>query len=398
MAIPFIPQTKMPIDTFTQSLDQMFANMRAHQQQAIQRKQLEDAMKRHAEDMVFKKHADARAGAAAGRNAALFVERLKKLKSENAMEDFFNQAFFGGGMGGAGGGMGGAGNSMGASMQHEGAGSQQEGMENPNTGILGGEHQVDMQGNPSGGQQSFVPPVSQRNQAPEQNAPEQQPGQESPMVSALKAKMRQNPALRGAFHKKFGYDLLAETPEQKRAATQANELEIFKKKEEIKAQNKKGNEGEVPLTTAMKTSLQGVVNGVDNSLPILEELVKDFKNLPTGTETFNPSAYAAYNAKVNSIIEPLINAFGLNVTDATKEMMHEQAFRKTNEPLEKYRNRLIDLAKDIIRRRNDAFGSLKTGQISPKSEFTKEFFDKLAQETKVIDGKTYYKINGEWHE
>jgi hypothetical protein len=125
-----------------------------------------------------------------------------------------------------------------------------------------------------------------------------------------------------------------------------------------------------------------VVTGVDNSLPVIKELINDFKNLPTGIESLNPSAYAAYNAKANSIIEPLINAFGLNVTDATKEMMHDQVFRKTNVPLEKYRNMLVDLAKEIIRRRDDYFKSLKSGSINPKSEFNNDFFENLKGDTK----------------
>lgn len=203
--------------------------------------------------------------------------------------------------------------------------------------------------------------------------------------------LKQNPILRGFFKHQFRYDPLAETPEEKNAAA----FDLFKKKEEFK----KGLTGDnVPLTTAMKTKLQGVVSGVDNSLPVIQELVNDFKNLPTGIETFNPSAYAAYNAKANSIIEPLINAFGLNVTDATKQMMHDQVFRKTNEPLSKYRDRLVDLAKEIIRRRDDSFKSLKAGAIDSKSQFTNEYFDSLKGETKELNGKKYRKIDGEWHE
>lgn len=209
--------------------------------------------------------------------------------------------------------------------------------------------------------------------------------------------MKQHPILRAMFKQKYKVDPLAalpQTPEEKQAA----QLDLFKQKEAIKAANKKTTANEVPLTTAMKTKLQGVVTGVDNSLPVIEELVKDYKNLPTGTETFNPAAYAAYNAKGNAIIEPLINAFGLNVTDATKEMMHDQVFRKTNESLEKYRNRLVDLAKEIIRRRNDSFSGLKSGTITPKFDLTSDYFDKLKYKSQTIKGKTYYLIDGEWHE
>lgn len=209
--------------------------------------------------------------------------------------------------------------------------------------------------------------------------------------------LKAHPALRGFAKKHLGYDPLAQppqTPEEK----QQMALDLFGKKEAIKAENKKDKPGEVPLTTAMKTKLQGVVTGVDNSLPVIKELIEGFDKLPTGAEWANPSEYAAYNAKANSIIEPLINAFGLNITDATKDMMHDQVFRKTNEPLAKYRNRLIDLAKEIIRRRNDSFGSINSGTINPKSEFTSDLFENMKNETKIINGKKYTKINGEWHE
>lgn len=127
----------------------------------------------------------------------------------------------------------------------------------------------------------------------------------------------------------------------------------------------------------MQTKLQGVVTGVDNALPTIQDLVSNYKDLPTGPEFANPASYAAYNAKANSIIEPLINAFGLNVTDATKQMMHDQVYRRTNEPLEKYKNRLVDLAKDIIRRRESSFKSLKSGAINPNSSFSNEVFEGL---------------------
>ncbi len=208
--------------------------------------------------------------------------------------------------------------------------------------------------------------------------------------------MKSHPMLRGFYKQNFGVDPLAavpQTPEEKNASA----IDLYRQKQAIK----NGSIGDnVPLTTAMKTKLQGVVTGVDNSLPVIQDLITEFKKLPTGSETLNPAAYAAYNAQANSIIEPLINAFGLNVTDATKEMMHDQVFRKTNEPLKKYKDRIVSLAKEIIRRRDDSFKSLKSGAINPKSNFTNEFFEQLgsAEDTKMVDGKLFKKINGEWHD
>ncbi len=254
--------------------------------------------------------------------------------------------------------------------------AQQEGSQQMN-----GAEQPTMPNQEMGeGKGMFTPQGMQEGQqSPQMGANTQQPnGMSGQDIELLKA----HPMLRGFAKKHLGFDPMAQAP-QTPAEKQAAALDLFKQKQAIK----NGNIGDnVPITTAMKTKLQGVVTGVDNSLPVIKELIDNFKNLPTGAETWNPSAYASYNAKANSIIEPLINAFGLNVTDATKDMMHEQVFRKTNEPLAKYRDRLVDLAKEIIRRRDDSFKSIKSGSINPKSEFTNEFFENLAAPTVHLIG------------
>lgn len=52
--IPGIPTNQMPIDTFNKQLNELFSNMRAHQQQQLQRQQLMQAMKNHADEMKFR--------------------------------------------------------------------------------------------------------------------------------------------------------------------------------------------------------------------------------------------------------------------------------------------------------------------------------------------------------
>lgn len=188
--IPGIPTNQMPIDTFNKQLNELFANMRAHQQQQLKRQQLMQAMKNHADEMKFREKADKRAEGAEGRAQQTFVEKLKSLKNENELNDFLKQAMSGG-------------NQMpmpGSNMQHEGAGQQQEGVENPNTGALQGEHEVDMNGQPVGNQENIQP---------------EQPSQPNLEI------FRKNPFLRGLYKKKYGVDPLApisESPEVKRAA------------------------------------------------------------------------------------------------------------------------------------------------------------------------------------
>ena len=206
--------------------------------------------------------------------------------------------------------------------------------------------------------------------------------------------LKQNPMLRGFFKHKFGFDPLAEAPQTAEEKQQAA-LDLFRKKQEIK-QAVIGDK--VPLTGAMKTNLEKTIVGVDSALPVLQEVIQAYKQLPKGAETLSPAMYAVYNTKLNSIVDPLIAAYGLNVTDASADMVRKQVFRVTNEPLDKYRDRLVGFAKDLIRRRNDSYKNLKSGTVNPKDIFTDELFEGLKNETKIINGKKYTKINGEWHE
>lgn len=140
--------------------------------------------------------------------------------------------------------------------------------------------------------------------------------------------------------------------------------------------------GGLALTTPSQTKLQNIMTGVDSALPILEELVKEETKIPTGLEWFSPEAYATYHSKVNSIIEPLIGAMGLNVTDATKQMMKDQVERKTRESTDAYKKRLQDFIEDIKRRRKYAAGTLEKGSIdfSPVTGMSTEELLKVFKE------------------
>lgn len=200
---------------------------------------------------------------------------------------------------------------------------------------------------------------AQQQQQPQQ--PMQQPQGGQVNFDALK----QNPILRGYFKHKFGFDPLAsvpQTPQEK----QSDALELFKQKEDIRLRNKSG-EGEA-LTTPVKTKLQNVITGVDSALPILADLADIASEIPTGLESMHPAAYAAYNAKVNGIIEPLIGAMGLNVSDSTKEMMKQQISRVTNESPSAYRKRLLTALEDLKRRRAYANSTLKTGKVPQSND------------------------------
>lgn len=167
-------------------------------------------------------------------------------------------------------------------------------------------------------------------------------------------------------------DPYAETPQMKAD----RELNLFKQKEAIKSQSADGQK----LTPAVKTKLQNVITGVDSASPVLEELLQKDANIPMGYEWMNPSAYAAYNSMINSIVEPLIGAFGLNVTDATKQMVLGQVQRRTNESKQAYRKRLQTLFDDLKRRKSYAHSTLQKGTVEQDiSNLSDEELQKIAE-------------------
>lgn len=198
--IPGIPTSKLPIDTFNQQLNELFANMKAHQQQKIRREQLMQARKFHDDLIKFKMSAEKRANEDSARKQGLYGERLKKLKHENADDEYFDNAIGGGNE-----------SSMpNEGMRHEGATSQTEGINNPNTGILNGQHDVDMNGNPVGGGE------------PQQSAENVQGTQsESPVMKMIQDRARKDPKFRALYIKKYKVDPLAslpQTPEEKESS------------------------------------------------------------------------------------------------------------------------------------------------------------------------------------
>ena len=347
-----------------------FDQIKQHQ---LKQQQLAELMKQHQMENMFKKRADARAQSASGRNAALFIEQLKKLKSENAMEEFFNQAFNG---------MGNESNAQTPTMPHEGAGNQFSGVENPNTGMMQGEHAVDMNGQLVNGQEPPMNGQQMQGQMPSAGQQQQQmPGQsDSPMMKAAKERAKQDPRFRGAFKKRFGYDLLAENTDQK----DQRALDLFNKKEAIKTANKTGDN---PTNTVL-TQNQQAIQGIDTVLPMLDDLINDSSKV-YGKYDFSPSKKAAYNAKTSGMIDTLVAAQSLPKVQASIDLVEQQIRRATNEDDAAYIERLKDLKKDLVNRRGKAQLVIKNRKVNT---------DALPPEEKTLNGKKYQKINGEWHE
>lgn len=177
---------------------------------------------------------------------------------------------------------------------------------------------------------------------------------------------KKNPLLRFLFKQQFGTDPLAvapQTPEEK----QSGQLDLFKQKEALKAQNKGGD----TPTNAVLTQNQQAIQGIDTVLPMLDDLIKN-PNKIYGRSDFSPSKKAAYNAKTSGMIDTLIAAQSLPKVQASIDLVEQQIRRGTNEADEAYIERLKDLRKDLASRRSKTQSVLQSRKINtaPMEDFS----------------------------
>jgi hypothetical protein len=189
--------------------------------------------------------------------------------------------------------------------------------------------------------------------------------------------LRNSPIGRGLFKKFYGVDPVAEipqTPKQKQAA----ELELFKKKEQYKAQS-----GGDKNTNQVITKAQNTVGGVVNALPIIDDLIKDVGagNVP-GTilgGTFKRDQQANYASNISESAETLANALGYPNTEGGFHQAEKVVARDFGESDENYKKRLIKLKEKLKKRSQNAQGIL--GKRSSNSS---------NDGSKVINGVTYH--------
>jgi hypothetical protein len=208
------------------------------------------------------------------------------------------------------------------------------------------------------GQGMFTPEGLQEAQA----VPEQQ-ASASPGTGFNTDVFKQNPLLRGFFKHKFGVDPLAvapQTPEEKNAA----QLDLFKQKEAIKAQNKGAN------TNAVKTKAQNIINGVPNALPIIDEIIASVEkgNVPGQLvgRYFSPDAQATYAGNISESAETLANSLGYPNTEGGFHQAEKVIARQAGESDNHYIERLKTLKKRLVKRRIAAQNTLN-GTHSPIS-------------------------------
>lgn len=321
-----IPLPQAPGEGLLKGIDtgsSMFARM---MQPVIEREKQKQLERHFQEQLKLSK-------AAAGRNAELFKYRLQELQDKHAASQFernLMQQLMGGGQMPEVGGE----DMPQANMPQDLTG---EGM-----GVFSPEGLSQAQDTPSGVQ------------APQGG----QMGGNMGMLNALK----QNPMLRGWFKHKFGYDPLAQTPEDK----QAMALDLFKQKENIKQQNKVGS-GET-LTAPIKTKYQNVIGGVTSARPILQKLIAETKkgNIPGQMigSLFKRDAQASYKGEISTLLDGIRNAYTIPNTDSGTAKAEDKVLRTAGESDENYAKRLQAILDQMDAREKDARIKLNAGNIT----------------------------------
>lgn len=168
--------------------------------------------------------------------------------------------------------------------------------------------------------------------------------------------MMNNPLLAGMFKKITGIDPYNESP----SAKSQRDFQDFTRKEEYKT-----NKPKDLLSDSRIDALQKSVIGIDQVLPMLEELKKTKPGALNGW--WSPSNQAEYEGIVSNIIEPLLASKGLTGTVENSHAMRATVERKRGEDFDSWLKRIDNEIKIVKRIKKENTQMLKEGKVIPKS-------------------------------
>jgi len=170
--------------------------------------------------------------------------------------------------------------------------------------------------------------------------------------------LKNNPLVRGLFKHKFGIDIGAETPEQKRAHDYDQKIKFAQKKADL--------EGKTTNTNAIKTLNQNIVNGVPKVKRQIEEIIKAAS--PINIPGYRGSSRAEHNALVAEAADTLIKAKGWPNTNMSLKNAKEILDRGSFESDSAYRERLKSLLSSLDTEWNQAKNVLGEGTNAASSQ------------------------------
>jgi len=156
--------------------------------------------------------------------------------------------------------------------------------------------------------------------------------------------------------------------------------------------------GFAPLTNAVKTLNQNAVNFIPKVQTQIDEIIKAPSPVtPFGEKysgIYRGSSVAKHQALVNEAADTLVKAKGWPNTNESLNTAKHILARGNFETDYNYRERLKELKKSLGNDIKSAKSILKQGT----NVVNNADFSTGQVEQKTINGKTYTKINGEWHE
>jgi hypothetical protein len=143
-----------------------------------------------------------------------------------------------------------------------------------------------------------------------------------------------------------------------------------------------GANGEVPITTANVTKNQSIISAIDNTIPVIKDILALDKGTTKNTEWepyprssgFQPglgwlpgyqSKSTNYEGLVSSALDTLLGAYGLPKTNEGIETVKKQLLIGHGETDSAYKARLNRLIKDLERRKDYSSSLLKKATKNP---------------------------------
>ena len=165
------------------------------------------------------------------------------------------------------------------------------------------------------------------------------------------------------------------------------------------------------------TANQKIIQSIDNAIPVIDDLLSGDAPGQLIGKYLHPDAQAAYEAKTATLTDSLVGALKLPQTNESINLVKKTTSAGILESDQSYRKRLNALKKDLMERRkkaaevnyrgielnlddNDIPEEYKGSQSDNMllNDALKDNSQMQFEEQKVINGKTYIKMNGEWHE
>jgi hypothetical protein len=153
--------------------------------------------------------------------------------------------------------------------------------------------------------------------------------------------------LEGAGNDELGEILfrkLVGLPEETPSEKQRRELSTYKQKKQFE-QELSGGE-----TTGFKTQKQVASQGIENTLPLLDELQGLDVPGQGAAYIFSPDKQAKYQSVVSGITDSLVGALGLPKSNESLKTVEKMIARQPRESDKAYRRRLLSVGSDLMSR------------------------------------------------